>query len=96
MKKLAPKLLLISIILLLIFLFQNFGLSEYLTLDYIKQNQARFQDYYAQNTMLTLSIFLTVYVLSTALSLPGAVNRQHIWDTHAHSCPNTLKFIFTV
>lgn len=72
MKKLGPKLLLISVILLLVFIFQYFGLSEYLTLDYIKQNQTRFQEYYAQNTVLTLSIFFIIYVVSTALSLPGA------------------------
>ncbi len=72
MKKLAPKLLLVLVILLLLFLFQYFGLSEYLNLDYIKQNQARFQEYYAQNTTLTLSIFFLIYVISTALSLPGA------------------------
>lgn len=72
MKKLGPKLLLISVILLLVFIFQHFGLSEYLTLDYIKQNQTRFQEYYAQNTVLTLSIFFIIYVVSTALSLPGA------------------------
>lgn len=72
MKKLYPKILLIFIIVLLAYAFKYFGLSEYLTLDYIKQNQLRFQEYYAQNTMLTLSLFFFIYVISTALSLPGA------------------------
>ena len=72
MKKLYPKILLIFIIALLVYAFKYFGLSEYLTLDYIKQNQARFQEYYAQNTVLTLSLFFFIYVISTALSLPGA------------------------
>ena len=72
MKKLAPKLLLISIIILLFFIFKYFGLSEYLTLDYIKENQIRFQQYYTNNTALTLSIFFFIYVITTGLSLPGA------------------------
>lgn len=72
MKKLTPKLLLVLIILIIVFLFQYFGLSEYLTLDYIKANQIRFQDYYAQNTIFTLASFFLIYVITTALSLPGA------------------------
>jgi len=72
MKKLLPKILLIIFIGFLIFMFRYYGLSQYLTLGYIKQNQAMFQEYYAQNIVLTLSIFFSIYVLTTALSLPGA------------------------
>ena len=72
MKKIFPKILLITTIILLVYAFKYFGLSSYLTLDYIKQNQALFQEYYSQNTVLTLSLFSLMYVVSTALSLPGA------------------------
>lgn len=72
MKKVLPKVLLIIIIAMLVYAFKHFGLSSYLTLDYIKQNQSLFQEYYSQNTVLTLSVFSLIYVVSTALSLPGA------------------------
>jgi len=72
MKKMLPKMLLITFIGLLIYIFKHYGLSEYLTLGYIKQNQAMFQVYYSENTILSLSIFFIIYVVSTALSLPGA------------------------
>ena len=72
MKKLVPKLILIFIFIGLIFLFKHFDLSQYLTLDYIKANQAAFKNYYLQNQILTIGIFLGVYIVATALSLPGA------------------------
>ncbi len=72
MNKVVPKILFIIVIVFIVFLFQYFGLSEYLSLDFIKQNQARFQEYYNQNTAITLTIFFLIYVISTALSLPGA------------------------
>lgn len=72
MRSYLPKILLIAAIAFAIFLFKHYGLSEYLTLDYIKQNQAEFVDYYQRNKLLTLGVFFAVYVVSTALSLPGA------------------------
>ena len=72
MKKMLPKMLLITFIGLLIYIFKHYGLSEYLTLGYIKQNQAMLQVYYSENKILSLSIFFIIYVVSTALSLPGA------------------------
>ena len=47
-------------------------LQQYATLDYIKQQQQTLLEYYAQNTLLVLSIFGFTYVLVTALSLPAA------------------------
>jgi len=52
--------------------FKFFGLDQYLTLDYIKQNQDLFQNFYQQNQFLTILCFFVVYVLTTALSIPGA------------------------
>jgi pyruvate/2-oxoglutarate dehydrogenase complex dihydrolipoamide dehydrogenase (E3) component/uncharacterized membrane protein YdjX (TVP38/TMEM64 family) len=48
------------------------GLKDYLTLTAIKAQQADFAESYAANPALVLSVFFLVYILSTALSLPGA------------------------
>ena len=45
---------------------------QYLTLDNLKVQQQAFSEYYQANTFQTLLIFFVVYVLITALSLPGA------------------------
>lgn len=72
MKKLLPKLIIIFIVLALFVLAKFFGLTNYLTLDYLKANQDRFQEFYAQNMFQTLAAYSGIYILSTALSLPGA------------------------
>lgn len=48
-------------------------LSEYLTLEAIKENQAKFAVYYADNAVLVLAAFFLGYTAVTALSLPGAL-----------------------
>jgi pyruvate/2-oxoglutarate dehydrogenase complex dihydrolipoamide dehydrogenase (E3) component/uncharacterized membrane protein YdjX (TVP38/TMEM64 family) len=48
------------------------GLKDYLTLEAIKAQQGDFAAQYADNPMLVIGIFFLVYVVSTALSLPGA------------------------
>ena len=62
-------LIIISIILIAI---KYLGLDQYLTFEYIKANQAVFTDFYENNQLLTISIYLVVYIVSTALSIPGA------------------------
>lgn len=66
------KILILLFIALAFGLFKFFGISDYLTLDYIKDNQAKFQSYYLENSALTISIFFFVYIFTTALSIPGA------------------------
>lgn len=66
------KILILLFIALAFGLFKFFGISDYLTLDYIKDNQAQFQSYYLENSALTISIFFFVYIFTTALSIPGA------------------------
>lgn len=46
--------------------------SEYASLDYIKEQQSVFRDYYAGNQAVILAAFFVGYVAVTALSLPGA------------------------
>lgn len=56
----------------LITAFFLFDLTRYFTLESIKQQQALFLDFYANNRLITISVFMAVYMTVTALSLPGA------------------------
>lgn len=48
------------------------GADQYLTIDFIKQNQASFKAYYLENTWQSIALYFGIYVLTTALSIPGA------------------------
>jgi pyruvate/2-oxoglutarate dehydrogenase complex dihydrolipoamide dehydrogenase (E3) component/uncharacterized membrane protein YdjX (TVP38/TMEM64 family) len=48
------------------------GFKDYLTLDAIKASQGNFAQSYADDPVLVIGIFVLVYVVSTAFSLPGA------------------------
>jgi pyruvate/2-oxoglutarate dehydrogenase complex dihydrolipoamide dehydrogenase (E3) component/uncharacterized membrane protein YdjX (TVP38/TMEM64 family) len=47
-------------------------LGRYLSLDYLKQSQAGFSQWYADQPATVIAGFFAVYVLATALSFPGA------------------------
>lgn len=49
-----------------------FDLGQYFTLDFFKARQQAFESYYAANPARAIGIFFGIYVLVTALSLPGA------------------------
>ena len=53
--------------------YQHLGLGQWLTLDQLKNSRDALVAYYAADPLLTAGIFFGVYVLVTALSLPGAV-----------------------
>ncbi len=72
MKSRTTKIVLILAIALLVILFFAFDLGQYLTLDYLKSQQQAFNEYYQQNRFSTLLAYFVIYVLVTALSLPGA------------------------
>ena len=56
----------------LIVAFFAFDLGQYLTLEYLKSQRESFLDFYATNTAVTLAVYFGIYVVVTALSLPGA------------------------
>ena len=66
------KILLIATIIVIIIAFFAFDLQRFLTLDYLKMQQAAFAEFYAANRLLTISLYFVLYVVVTALSLPGA------------------------
>jgi uncharacterized membrane protein YdjX (TVP38/TMEM64 family) len=68
----AKKVILAAALVGLAALFWVFDLHQYLTLDYIKQSQAGFQQMYAADPVLMLGGYMLAYILITALSLPGA------------------------
>lgn len=49
-----------------------FDLGQYLTLDYFKEQQQAFESYYAGHRAVTIMAYMGIYILVTALSLPGA------------------------
>ncbi|MDO7837204.1 FAD-dependent oxidoreductase [Sphingobium sp. HBC34] len=48
-------------------------LGQYLTLDTLKQQQQAIESFYQANPLLVLALFFAIYVILTALSVPGAV-----------------------
>lgn len=48
-------------------------LGQYLTLEALKLQQVSIEQFYHDNPLLVLAVFFAVYVLLTALSVPGAV-----------------------
>ena len=68
----TTRIIILSVVVVMIISFFAFDLGQYLTLDYLKSQQQAFNDYYRHNRFSTLLIYFVVYILVTALSLPGA------------------------
>ena len=68
----VKKIILITLLGLLISAFFVFDLNQYLSLEYIKSQQANIDTFYHENVALTVAIYFAIYVAVTALSLPGA------------------------
>jgi dihydrolipoamide dehydrogenase len=60
------------VIVVLIFVYNFYQINQYLTLEFIKENQIFLSNYYQENTFQALAFFFLSYVLATSLSLPGA------------------------
>jgi pyruvate/2-oxoglutarate dehydrogenase complex dihydrolipoamide dehydrogenase (E3) component/uncharacterized membrane protein YdjX (TVP38/TMEM64 family) len=68
MKKIA----LLGFIVGFLWVFSHYDLVHYLTLEYMKGQQAEFAAFYKENNLLAIGAYSAVYIISTALSLPGA------------------------
>ncbi|MCW8885511.1 MAG: FAD-dependent oxidoreductase [Motiliproteus sp.] len=66
------KLSVLVVLLLIVAAFFIFDLGTYLNIDYFKEHQAQFDQYYQENPLFTLVAFFFIYVAVTGLSLPGA------------------------
>jgi len=71
-KDLIKKLAMVVTGAVLVTIFFAFDLQQYLTLDYLKGSQARFAELYHENPGLVIGVYMGIYILVTALSLPGA------------------------
>ncbi|MEE9911556.1 MAG: TVP38/TMEM64 family protein [Deltaproteobacteria bacterium] len=66
------KIVLFVVLACLVAAFFLLDLNRYFTLDYIKQSRDSFAAFYAQNRILTIAVYMLLYIAVTALSLPGA------------------------
>ena len=72
MKRYLKQIVLISILITVVLLFFVFDLQQYLTLEYLRSSRSLFLEYYQENPLLTIALYMLVYIGSTAFSLPGA------------------------
>jgi len=66
------KLAIIIFAVILLALFYYFDLGRFLTLAALKANRDGLAAFYAEHRLLTVLLFMAVYIVQTALSLPGA------------------------
>jgi len=66
------KIIFLSLVLLVFGLFFYFDVGSFLSFSYLKSKQLAFNEFKNKNYFLTALIFIVVYTISTAASLPGA------------------------
>ena len=71
-KKIAKRIILVTLVVGLAILFKVLGLEQYFTLAYVKASQSRLTVVYADHRLMVIAAYMAVYILVTSLSLPGA------------------------
>jgi uncharacterized membrane protein YdjX (TVP38/TMEM64 family) len=66
------KILVLGLMAILAALFFYFDLGRFLTLEALRENRSQMVAYYGAHRLATVLIFMAIYILQTALSLPGA------------------------
>lgn len=69
----SKKIILILIGLATVALFFYLDLGRFLTLESLKANRQLLLAFYADHTLLMVAAFIAIYIIQTALALPGAV-----------------------
>ncbi len=72
MKGKSSKIIVILVIGLVITLFFAFDLEKYFTFEYLKSSRQTFKAYYFEHQIITIAVYMALYILVTSLSLPGA------------------------
>lgn len=67
------KKVLFAVVVALVAAFFIFDLGRFLSLDYLKSQQAALDSLYASKPLLVIASFFSIYVAAASLSLPGAV-----------------------
>jgi uncharacterized membrane protein YdjX (TVP38/TMEM64 family) len=70
--KTFKKIIAVVIICAVIVAFRIFNLGEYFSLFYIKESRDRFELLYAEHPLPVIAAYVTIYIVVTSLSLPGA------------------------
>jgi len=71
-KKWVGKAAVVGLIVLGVVAFRFFDLGQYLSLEYLKTSQERFHALYQSHRLLVIAAYMGIYIVVTALSLPGA------------------------
>jgi uncharacterized membrane protein YdjX (TVP38/TMEM64 family) len=71
-QKTGKRIVIVAFVIAVVFAFKFFDLGQYLTLGYIKASQEKFQGLYLSNRWFVIGGYMLIYILVTALSLPGA------------------------
>ena len=66
------KLVLVILIISILFVGYYYNVNNFLTLDYLKSNLNQFKSFYEQSPLIVIISYLTIYILASALSIPGA------------------------
>jgi dihydrolipoamide dehydrogenase len=66
------KIMILLTIAALVIIFFAFDLGQYLTFDYLKSRQLALETYHADHQFMTMAVYMAIYILVAALSLPGA------------------------
>jgi pyruvate/2-oxoglutarate dehydrogenase complex dihydrolipoamide dehydrogenase (E3) component/uncharacterized membrane protein YdjX (TVP38/TMEM64 family) len=72
-KKDSHRWLLAAVIVIVVVLFFVFDLQQFLTLEYLQASRESFTETYTKSPFTVLLIYFLIYVVSTALSIPGAL-----------------------
>ncbi len=70
--RLAKKILLAALVAALIAAYFLLDLGRYFSLAYLKESREQFAAFYADNSIVTIAVYMLAYIAVTALSLPGA------------------------
>jgi len=70
--KIVQKIIIGCVVVLGLAVFRYFDVGQYLSLDYLKASQAKFLELYLENRLLVVAAYMGIYIVVTALSLPGA------------------------
>lgn len=68
----VKKIAIAGFIILVVAAFRYYNLGHFLSLEYLKASQARFQELYQANQLMVIASYMGIYILVTAFSLPGA------------------------
>ena len=71
-KKLLQRLLIVAAIIIAVILFKVLDLGQYLSLEYLKTSQDKFTQIYTSHRLPVIASYMAIYIVVTALSLPGA------------------------